>query len=453
MQNTQTLTLLNRKYTYNILDSIETEIEITHNPYHLPIEALFTMAARINKKRSFLFVSKVLGKHLPINAKKGLITGALLAARYLEEAIETRVPEKDKLLSSFVMDEPKFSFSPFVSEKVNPIIIGFAETATALGHAFFDCFQHAEYFHTTREEIPGKIPVITFEEEHSHATAHRCYIPEEMLDNGREIILVDDEITTGKTALNIIQSIHAAYPRDRYTIVSVLDWRSKENNQAFIDLENQLGITISVVSLMAGKVTVKQSSEIEKKMEKGFSRKPNVQVEFLSLSPFFSSASFNSFTSNQIPYIEETGRFGLTSVANQALQQKISEATKFLKKKRVGKKSLCLGTGELMYLPMKIASEMGDHIFYQSTTRSPIYVEDQEDYGARYGLFFPNPEDQTILNFVYNIKPGQYDELFIFFERKLDIKAQERLLMEFEKLQFQSIKLVFFSGGEVKCQN
>jgi len=258
MKNSQTSTLLKNKFTFPILDFLETDIEITENPYQLPLEELFTMAARINKKRSFLFVSKVLGKHLPIQPNKGLLTGALLAARYIEKVKNIECLEKDRLLPSFFMDKPSFYSHSFISKNSNPIIIGFAETATALGHAFFDCFQSADYFHTTREELCDREPEITFEEEHSHATAHRCYIPRQLMQNNREIILVDDEMTTGKTALNIIQSIHSQFPREVYTVVSILDWRSEENKHEFRQLERKLGITISVVCLVAGQVEVNQ---------------------------------------------------------------------------------------------------------------------------------------------------------------------------------------------------
>ena len=84
MKDTQISILSKKTYSYTILDKITVDIEVTANPYQLHLEELFTMAARINKKRSFLFVSKVLGKHLPIQPQKGLITAALLAARYAE---------------------------------------------------------------------------------------------------------------------------------------------------------------------------------------------------------------------------------------------------------------------------------------------------------------------------------------------------------------------------------
>jgi hypoxanthine-guanine phosphoribosyltransferase len=442
MKNSQTLTLLKKKFTFNILDSIETEIEITENPYQLPIEELFTMAARINKKRSFLFVSKVLGKHLPIDPKKGLLVSALLAVRFIENAEKRECPEKEELLSSFLMDKPSFQSHPFIAKKSTPIIIGFAETATALGHAFFDCFFAADYFHTTREELFDRKSEITFEEEHSHATAHRCYIPREMIENNREIILVDDEMTTGKTAINIIQSIHREFPRDKYTVVSILDWRSKENKQEFKQLEKILGITIHVVYLLAGQVKVRQLTEIEDRFSENVQTdNRKVSVDFLQLSSFFTGVS----SQDEVPYINETGRFGLSVEVNQSVQQEISAAAAFLRSKRTGEQTLCLGTGEFMYIPMKLAAEMGSGVFYQSTTRSPIFIQDKEGYGARYGISFANPEDQAIANFVYNIPPGQYDELFVFFEREVDYKNLEPLLKELEKIQLKSVKLVFFS--------
>lgn len=446
MKNSQTLILSKEKFTYNILDSLKTEIEVEENPYHLPIEELFTMAARINKKRSFLFVSKVLGKHLPINPNKGLLTAALLAARFLESVKGLECVEKERLLSLFTNGEAYQSRS-FIPKAVHPIIIGFAETATALGHAFFDCFQAAAYFHTTREELMDGKPLITFEEEHSHATSHRCYIPLEILENDREIILVDDEMTTGKTAINIIQSIHAKFPRRVYTVISILDWRSKENQAEFSRFEQALGIKIHVVSLLSGQVSVKQLKEIDnltKRNEPNGSGEPS--VELLNLADFFTAtanASINQL--NKSVYIEETGRFGLRSHENIALNDKVSAAASFLKQKRMGGKTLCLGTGEFMYLPMRLAAQMGSGVYYQSTTRSPIYVENKEGYGARYGVTFVNPEDQAVSHFVYNIPPGNYDELFIFFERQVEFEDLYPLLKELRKLGIKAIKIVFFS--------
>lgn len=446
MKNSQTLTLSKKKSTYLILDAIEAEIEVLENPYGLPVEELFTMAARINKKRSFLFVSKVLGKHLPINPNKGLLTAALLAARYLESVKGVEDACRERLIRSFLESEP-VKLSAFIPPAINPVVIGFAETATALGHAFFDCFQQAEFFHTTREEVLSHQPEVTFEEEHSHATSHRCYIPLEMIQNDREIILVDDEMTTGKTALNIIRSIHTRYPRTQYSVVSILDWRSEANRKEFLQLEKELGITIHTVSLLAGNVGIKRLKEMEEhpgmeqRVETG-----DLDMEVISLSSLFHPTSFISENLvNSVPFIKETGRFGLSSSENDALHHNLSVAAEILKAKRSGRRTLCLGTGEFMYLPMKIAAGMGMGVFYQSTTRSPIYIENRQGYGARYGITFPNPEDPQISHQVYNIPPGHYDEIFLFFEREVELEMLRPFLKELERLQVNSLKLVFFS--------
>lgn len=61
--------------------------------------------------------------------------------------------------------------------------------------------------HSTREKLLDEKVTLYFEEEHSHAVDQRCYAPLHYLENDHTIVLVDDEITTGKTALNIIASL------------------------------------------------------------------------------------------------------------------------------------------------------------------------------------------------------------------------------------------------------
>ena len=104
------------------------------------------MATRINKKRSFLFVSKVLGKHLAVNPHIPLLVGSLLAMRYMEvvhgykdpramavaRAIQTN-QQTEQLLES-IRNGP-------IGLPAPTTFIGFAETATALGHAVFSTFE------------------------------------------------------------------------------------------------------------------------------------------------------------------------------------------------------------------------------------------------------------------------------------------------------------------------
>ncbi|SFB25847.1 MULTISPECIES: phosphoribosyltransferase family protein [unclassified Bacillus (in: firmicutes)] len=457
MTNSQTLTSLRKKHSYQILDSLRVEVKISENPYNLQIDDLFTMAARINKRRSFLFVSKVLGKHLPIVPAKGLLTAALLGARYLEVVKNEVTSGKKSLIELF--NENKLDYKPkaFVGSEYNPVVIGFAETATALGHSFFDCFKKGDFFHTTREQLPLQEAVITFEEEHSHATSHRCYVPESLINNNREIILVDDEVTTGKTALNIIRSIHSQFPRSQYTLVSILDWRSLEDRNQFVLLEKELGIEVHCVSLISGDFKIEETSFHEEEKNENsnptsFKLVPETVYLEKELPDLYENINTPNVTldgvQKDVSYLKETGRFGLDSNENVFLHEKIFTSGKLLRKKRTGNKTLCLGTGEFMYLPMRIAAEMGSGTFYQSTTRSPVYIKDKVDYGARYGLSFPNPEDHLVPHFVYNIPPNGYDEIFLFFEREVSNEDIQPLLTHLATLKISNVKVVFFTGKD-----
>ncbi|MER2060559.1 MAG: phosphoribosyltransferase family protein [Niallia sp.] len=451
MKDLHTLTYLNKKISLPIIHNLQMDIVVEENPFNLPLEDFFRMAARINKKRAFLFVSKLLGKHLPIEPKKGLLTGFMLATRYEEIITGTISPQREDLMAVYRDLDLPFFDKPFISnEQANPIIIGFAETATALGHSFFRAFEQAVFFHTTRENVNELVPIITFEEEHSHATSHRCYVEEDILDNSREIILVDDELTTGKTAINIIRDIHKKYPRDKYTVVSILDWRSEKWQLEMESLEQELQITIQVVSLLKGSfeligVPINLVSQTEIAEADGM--KP--LLEYISLEnyvknrivPIISSSLAGS--RNEYGYLKDTGRFGIR--IDEVTDDWIRQAADELKKKRVGT-TLCIGTGEFMYIPMKLASYMGENIYYQSTTRSPIYPNDEEHYGAKNAFCFSNPEDLDIAHYLYNIKANQYDDIFLFFERKVSGERLTELLAELTAVQVKKINIVYCSG-------
>ncbi|MEK4442041.1 MULTISPECIES: phosphoribosyltransferase family protein [Niallia] len=445
------MTYLNKKISLPIIDHLQMNINVEENPFQLPIEDFFKMAARINKRRAFLFVSKLLGKHLPIEPKKGLLTGFILAARYEEIMTGKHSPQRERLLEIYHDTSLPFVDKPFIQKEVsNPIIIGFAETATALGHSFFQAFKQASFFHTTREKINGLDPIISFEEEHSHATSHRCYVKKDILDNNREIILVDDELTTGKTAINIIRDLHRKYPRDKYTVASILDWRSNKWQLEMKALEEELQITVHSVCLLKGCFElVGEQINLPPIMESLVTNDGTPSVEYISLENYVKARIIPLISTNlagernDFQYLKDTGRFGIYT--EEGTDEWIKQAAKVLKKKRVGT-SLCVGTGEFMYIPMKLASFMGEDISYQSTTRSPIYPNDEEYYGAQTAYCFANPEDLEIVNYLYNIKPNQYDDIFLFFERNVKEDSLKELLTALKAVQVKKINVVYFSG-------
>ena len=148
----------------------------------ISLDNIIGYGSRINKKRSFLFVSKILGKHIPVSPKKMRATYNNLAGLINPDIIN------DDLL-----------------------VIGLAETATGLGWGVFEALkaQSKFYIHTTRVKLKTK-QLIQFEESHSHSTEQYLYYPKTTKFNKTiidHIIIIDDEITTGNTIGNLITGI------------------------------------------------------------------------------------------------------------------------------------------------------------------------------------------------------------------------------------------------------
>lgn len=455
-------------HTFNVVENLQVTITETFNPFHMPISALFSMAARINKKRSFLFVSKVLGKHIPVNPYTPLLCGAALGLLLYRE-MDLRKGAAygdvvDKLLQQAMnglihSDHAEESYKDLMSAKLilpAPVVfIGFAETATALGHSMYNLFAgNASYIHTTREDIPDLESVINFEEEHSHAVDHLCYaLNPEMLSGSEPIILVDDEITTGNTAVNTIRDIQSKFPRQEYVIASILDWRSGKNVQVYSELEQELGITIRSLCLLQGSIEVKGTPMLETREDKG-------SVQDASDAPIITTliddgmarlpvASIDSLLElNHSPYVKYSGRFGLESRLNAEVDEGVRTVAAQLRKLREGGETLVLGVGEFMYLPMRIAAEMGAGVSYQSTTRSPIHPNRRLDYGVHSAAAYPSAADPDITNYIYNVDPGQYDDIFVLLERRVPAERIQPMTDILKKLARHKVHLVVLNAEE-----
>lgn len=452
--------------SYKILRDLEVDISIDRNSYDISPDVLFAMAARKNLKRGFLFVSKVLGKHIPVKPHTSLLVGAALGTLYMKEIYDTNVPYKDEIVCALSTGQNhKEVFHQVLNNPIKlpepTIFIGFAETATALGHCVFQYFnRQGTYIHTTRELICHKQTLVNFQEEHSHAMSHRLYaLDESLLNNSKPVVLIDDEITTGKTALNLIEAIHKVHPRKMYTVVSLLDWRSKENKEKFLEKEKALGIHIHTVSLISGSIEVKGKPLVieEDLTDEIFMARdivePKVNIHKLQrIGDYFQPLLFSSINGasrkNYQPYIKETGRFGISSLNIESMEKDIAEIAEVLRQYRKGGRSLCLGTGEFMYIPMRVAAAMGEDVLYHSTTRSPIYPNTNSEYGVKNAFSFPCPYDPTVTNYLYNVPYGYYDDLFIFFEREIEQEQLDILIEVLKRLGIPEINVVYCMGND-----
>lgn len=444
----------------SILPNYSIDIEITYNPHNFALTDLFRMAARINKKRQFLFVSTVLGKHLAVHPQIPLLTGTLLAMLYQQQL----TGQKEMALSTVVralkdranLDEVQKSVEGTIELTEETLFIGFAETATALGHAVFNAFHsNAMYIHTTREVLPDFEPFITFEEEHSHATSHRIYTEEpEFLLQAKRIVLIDDEITTGNTVINIIETLRQKFPLvKQYAVLSILDWRSEQQQSIFKQLEVQWDISIEFISIMCGNFCCSGIPSLT-------STQPNLRTqaaEDMALWPiqlpvdrkFYRSVAENGLVNNQ-PYLVATGRFLLTSNQHDAQKKSLQAIAKQLQELRTNGPALVIGTGEFMYVPMQIASYLGNGVYFQSTTRSPIYCTDDLGYTITEKIAFESPENNGVTNYLYNLQSLSYTELFFIVERIASKEVVARVVKALQEATNAKVYVISMDELEVE---
>lgn len=367
------------------------------------LDRMAGLALRRNPRRAHLLVSRLLGKHLPVDPREALDAAALLARQLPDAALRSPGGRA-------------------------PLVFGFAETATGLGHAVAAALPGAVYVSSTRHPGPS---ALDFEEEHSHATAHRVLAPAELLAAARPVVLVDDELSTGRTAVNTIRALHALAPRPSYTVAALLDLRPDGARQAFDTLATELGVPVTAVSLLSGRLEVPDDSVS--------AAAPLVIAGDAPLSP---SGGY------LVEQVEPTwprglplgGRHGwgpelaepLASTLErlaESLGAALTELPRPTGLPRTGPRNiLVLGTEELMYVPMRLAAALADRlgaaaeVRSQSTTRSPVVPIDRDGYAVRCALRFPAPDDPGRDSFVYNVSPPggggcSYDAIVVVCDR------------------------------------
>ena len=137
-----------------------------------------------NTKRNYLVVDPLQGKHVPVEPSK-----ALNLFKSLAEKLQGKY-EGERLL-----------------------LIGFAETATAIG-AQAAITLETKYIQTTREVIPDA-RYLFFSEAHSHATEQKLVKDDidRVINDIDRIVFIEDEVTTGNTIMNIIKIITKEYQK------------------------------------------------------------------------------------------------------------------------------------------------------------------------------------------------------------------------------------------------
>ncbi|MET9212594.1 MULTISPECIES: phosphoribosyltransferase [unclassified Nocardia] len=341
-------------------------------PGELSIAALVQPGLRRNPRRAHLLVSTVLGKHLPTDPR--VVIGA---GNRLGDLVRAVLGDRE------------------------PVVLGFAETATGLGHCVAARIGAGCYLHSTRREVERATTLTGFEEGHSHATSHLLQpAPADIFVNDLPLVLVDDEISTGDTAIDAVRALHAFAPRSHYVLASLVDMRTADDRAKFEAFAAELGARIDTVCLAAGR------TELPDGLIETVTALPEPQLNPTAAQRGSSGRIELSWPAD----VPEGGRHGILNSDVAAFDVALTAATEQVRARLdaefAGRPVIVLGHEELMYLPLRLAAELADAgtpTRFQTTTRSPAYVLDEPGYPLRRGFRFHAPEpDATAQRYLYN---------------------------------------------------
>jgi hypothetical protein len=348
---------------------------------------LVRLALRRNPRRAHLLVSTVLGKHVPADPRIVHGTGVELGRR-VGKALDGRTP----------------------------LVLGFAETATGLGHCVAESLG-AEYLHSTRRTVPGLAAHAGFEEEHSHATTHRL-LPDDpaLLAAGEVLVLVDDEISTGRTALNTIAALHASTPRSRYLLAALVDLRTAADVAAMADFAGAHGVRIDVVALASGQLS--WPADFPQRAATAVAAGARAGTGDADVSGGGPRGEVHSYPGVWPADVREGGRHGFR-LADVRAAREAAVAVAAAVAPGCGARVLVLGTEELMYAPILIGCALAErlpHVRVSSTTRSPVFTLDEPGYPIRNALAFGGHDraaDGPGPRFAYNVHAGYTDVVLV----------------------------------------
>lgn len=332
---------------------------------------LVGLAVRRNPKRAHLLVSSVLGKHIPTDPHTVLAASSLLGA----------------------------TVAATLGERVaDAVVFGYAETATALGHGVA-AELGAWYVHSTRRAVAGVPDAARFEEAHSHATTHLVLAADpDRLHGAGPLVLVDDELSTGRTALATITALHEGSSRSRYVVAALVDLRSDDDRARFETVARDLGVRIDVVALATGRVTLPPDV-----LDRGTALAAGIAPPVAATGPVGALTRVAVQWPREVP---DGGRHGVTAAQTAALCSTSAAVAADL---RTGEDVVVLGTEELMYAPLRIAAALADRapgtrVRFSATTRSPVLPVDDPGYAVRRGVVFPAHDTvDDAARFVYNV--------------------------------------------------
>ena len=338
-------------------------------------EDLLRLAKRVNNpKRSYLLVNPLQGKHLPVSP-----TEALHMMRELGRTVKQARPGR-------------------------PLVIGFAETATAIGAAAaMEIGGGCVYLQTTREEDDQIRDWVYFSEEHSHATEQRLCGDglSERIAASDYVLLVDDEISTGKTILNTVSAIRRACPAAEekdFVTASILNRVDPETLPLFARHR------ISFLSLLQ-----LQNEDFEEKVKPFSVREAEPPRGPLKNGQ---ESSVTRLSATVPPPRRGVGIKAYVQACDAAVEEILRKA-EFSPEEKV----LILGTEEFLFPALLLGRRIEERaaagsVRFHATTRSPIGISEERGYPITNGIRLPSFYDRERVTYLYDLE--RYDRVIVF---------------------------------------
>lgn len=386
-----------------VAERLGVRLRTTDAPSGMMITDLVGLAVRRNPRRAQLLVSSVLGKHVPTDPRLVTEAGLRLAA---------------KARAAVTGDA---------------VVLGYAETATALGHLVADGLG-APYLHSTRRVVEGLESVADFFEEHSHATSHRL-LPADpaFLARGETLVLVDDEVITGKTIVSTIRALHKKFPHQHYVVATLVDLRSEADRGRMERSVKRLRATLDVVSLASGEI------ELPEDLADNGNRLIDTVENLRQLAGVESvqrpRGEVVQVVATWPRAVPEGGRHGFATSVAGSYESAVTVTAAAVAGRIPDGPVHVLGTEELMYAPLRIASALADRraaegrrheITFSTTTRSPVLDVDDPGYAVRTAITFPShddPADGDGPRFAYNLRAGAFEAIVLVVDEPADTPA------------------------------
>lgn len=362
-----------------------------------------------NTRRKYLVVNRLQGKHIPVSPKE-----ALQMFRSLAELIKEAYP----------------------SERL--LMVGFAETATAIGASVaIEC--QAAYMQTTREVIDG-VDYLYFSESHSHATEQKLVKTDldKIIGKTDRIVFIEDEVTTGNTILNIVRLIQKTYAQPvSFAVASILNGMNEEALENYKNLKIPVHYLVKTahdtymeiaeqyqadgtchICTKPQEKEVEQQKEVQQQIEMQQTKEAQQPIEVQEISGWINARRLHTADT----YKQECEQLW------QEIQQKYGY-TKYTKETETGRRILVLGTEEFMYPALYVGAkleEAGYTVRMHATTRSPIAVSKEEKYPLHTRYELASLYDKNRTTFVYDL--AEYEEVLVLTDaQKQETEGWESL--------------------------